>query len=214
MAEVVIHSRLLSPYGWTSQLVAAEKGIDYRVAEAVPASPEHRALHPFAKVPVLEHGEVVIFETLAICHYLDRRFPGPALQPVDCLGQARMLSWISAYNAYVFPPLNLLVKERYAASFRGEEPDAEAIANLTAALDLPMATIETALERHSFLVGEHFTLADAFLLPMLHIAAFGPEFSEALAARPAARAWLGRVRARPSFAATNPLPACPAPQAA
>jgi len=41
VAEIVIHSRLLSPYGWTAQFVAAEKGLDFRVAEAVPASEDH-----------------------------------------------------------------------------------------------------------------------------------------------------------------------------
>ena len=53
--------------------------------------------------------------------------------------------------------------------------------------------------------GETFTLADAFLMPQLHYATFTPEGTEALATAPAAAAWLDRMRARRSVAATNPL---------
>ena len=47
------------------------------------------------------------------------------------------------------------------------------------------------------------TIADSFLLPNLHFAAFTPEGELALSDAPATRGWLERMRARPSFGKTD-----------
>ncbi len=205
MNPVVIHTDRFSPYGWTARHVATEKGIEFSVADVGRGSPEIQALHPFGKMPVLRHGEIVIYETLAIAHYLDRAFAGPALQPIDCLGQSTVLQWISVVNSYVFPLLNGLVKERFAASQSGEQPNEANIAATLEPLAMQLGLVDRTVRDHRFLVGERLTLADSFLFPLLHFASFTPEGSEALAAVPAARRWLGMMRERPSFAATNPF---------
>jgi glutathione S-transferase len=103
VADITFHSMADSAYLWTAMLAADEKGVSYNVTELVYRSPEHLKLHPFGKMPVMQHGEIFIYESLAITHYIDRAFAGPALQPLDALGQADMLRWISIVNAYVFP---------------------------------------------------------------------------------------------------------------
>jgi glutathione S-transferase len=205
MSGVIIHTYMLSPYGWTARYIAEEKGLDYRVVDARAATPSHRALHPFGKVPVLQHGDIVVYETLAIAHYLDRAFPGPALQPVDFLGQTDVLRWVSIVNAYVFPVMKRLIEERMAGSWRTEPPDEALIASLQAPMAEQLAVIEQALSANPFLVGHHLTIADTFLFPLLHFASFTPEGTQALAKAPAAQRWLGRMRARPSFEATDPF---------
>jgi glutathione S-transferase len=207
MTEVVIHTHLYSPYGWTARHVAEEKGVSYRVVPADTGSPDHLKLHPFGKMPLLQHGEIIIYETLAIAHYLDKAFEGPPLQPAECLGQSTVLRWISVVNSYVFPVMNWLVKERTAASRGGEQPDEAAIAAVRAPLALQLKLIEEAVSSHPFLVCDRLSIADSFLMPLLHFAAFTPEGVEALRAAPAASNWLERMRDRPSFAATNPFAA-------
>jgi glutathione S-transferase len=205
MAEIIIHTNVWSPYGWTARHVAAEKGVSSSLAPVDTASPEYRRLHPFGKMPVMTHGERVVYETLAIAHYIDRAFPGPALQPPDVVAQSEVLRWISVVNAYLHPVMNGLVKERTAGSWRIDGPNEAAIAAFRGPLPLQMTLIDAAVTPHPFLVGDAVTLADSFLLPQLHFVGLTPEGSETLAALPAARAWLERMCARPSFAATNPL---------
>ncbi|WP_374573427.1 glutathione S-transferase family protein [Phenylobacterium sp.] len=205
MTPLVIHTHPLSPYGWGARLICAEKGVPHTLQPVWDASaPEHRKLHPFGKVPVLQHGEVIIYESLAIAHYVARAFEGPALEPIDYLGQAHMLRWMSIVNGYCFPTMNGLIKERLADMIRGTPPDPAVLAACRQAMGEQLALIEEALSAHPFLVGEHLTLADPFLLPHLHFAAQTPEGADALAQAPATQAWLERMRARPSFAATSP----------
>jgi glutathione S-transferase len=204
MTALVLHTERLSPYGWTAALVAAEKGVPYRLAPIVSGSPEHLRLHPFGKMPVLQHGEIVIYETLAIAHYIDRAFEGPALQPTEALAQARVLQWISVVNGYAFPVMNQLIKARLASLWRGEPPDENLLDGLREALVHQLRLIDQTLAAHPFLVGESLTLADAFLFPQLHYASTTPEGQAGLAEAPATQAWLDRLRARPSFAVTNP----------
>jgi glutathione S-transferase len=207
MSTIILHSAVMSPYGWTAAHVASEKGVSYRLAPVDVASPAHRRLHPFGKMPVLQHGEIIVYETAAIAHYIDRAFAGPDLQPDEPLGQARVLQWISVVNGYVFPVMNRLVKERLGASWGGDPPDEAVIASLLAPLAAQVRLIDEAVRAQPFLVGDRLTIADSFLMPHLHFAAFTPEGAQALTAAPAAQAWLERMRARPSFAQTDPLAA-------
>jgi glutathione S-transferase len=41
-------------------------------------------------MPALTHGDVTLYETLAVTQYTDGAFDGPALQPADPAGRARM----------------------------------------------------------------------------------------------------------------------------
>lgn len=199
VADITFHSMADSAYLWTAMLVADEKGVSYDVAELVYRSPEHLKLHPFGKMPVMQHAENVLYESLAITHYIDRAFAGPALQPSDALGQANMLRWISIVNAYVFPIMNRFTKERLVRPAWGFEPDVAFIESAKEPLALQISLIEDSVKRHHFLVDNTLTLADCFLLP--HLLFFGrTEEGEALLSSAAAvRDWLARMIERPSF---------------
>jgi glutathione S-transferase len=204
MPQIVFHSMFDSAYLWTAMLAADEKGVSYKLETLVYRSPEHLKLHPFGKMPVMQHGQNFLYETAAIAHYIDKAFDGPPLQPADALGQAHVLRWISIVNSYVFPIMNRFMKERLVKPAWGFEPDTAFIESAHEPLALQMRLIEEAVTVHPFLVDDALSIADCFLLP--HLLFFGKtvEGGEALAAAPATRAWLARMRARSSFAA-NPM---------
>src|SRR5262244_2789774 len=86
------------------QLVLAHKEVPYTFHDLEPdmRSPKHLALHPFDRVPILQHGDFVLYETSAIVAYIEELFPTPALQPDTPQGRARMNQWISAVNSYYY----------------------------------------------------------------------------------------------------------------
>ena len=55
MAEIVFHSMAESAYLWTAMHVADEKGVAYELVPLVYRSREHLSLHPFGKMPVMQH---------------------------------------------------------------------------------------------------------------------------------------------------------------
>jgi glutathione S-transferase len=202
VATIQFHSMAESAYLWTAMHVADEKGVDYELVPLTLGSPEHLALHPFGKMPAVQHGEVTLYETLAIAHYIDRAFAGPPLQPADPLGQAQVLRWISVVNAYVFPTMNRFMKERLVRPAFGFEPDKAFLAGARDPLILQMRLIDEAVAEGGFLVGSEVTLADSFLLPQLLFFTRTPEGAALMARSPGAAQWLARMQARPSYAAS------------
>ena len=200
MATITFHSMAESAYLWTAMHVADEKSVDYEVVPLVMGSPDHLALHPFGKMPAFQHGDVVLYETLAIAHYIDRAFAGPPLQPPDALGQAQVLRWISIVNSYVFPTMNRFMKERLVRPAFGFDPDEAFLAEARTPLLLQMRLIDEAVAEGGYLVGSEMTLADSFLLPQFLFFTRTPEGSALLARSTAAAKWLARMQARPSYA--------------
>lgn len=200
MADVIFHSIPESSYLWTAMHIADEKGVSYELRNFEIGSPEHLKLHPFGKMPVLQHGDVVLYESVAIAHYLDRAFEGPALQPGDALGQAQVLRWISIVNSYVFPVMNRFMKERIVRPAWGFAPDEAFIQSAREPLTLQVRLIAEAVAKGGYLVGERATLADSFLLPNLLFFALTAEGQYLLDGAPAVRDWLERMKARPSYA--------------
>ena len=200
MAEIVFHSLAESAYLWAAMHVADEKGVSYELAPFERGSPEHLRLHPFGKMPVLQHRDLLLYETVAIAHYIDRAFDGPPLQPADAAGQAHVLRWMSIVNAYVFPVMNRFMKERLVRPAFGFDPDEAFLAEARTPLLLQMRLIDEAVAEGGYLVGSEMTLADSFLLPQFLFFTRTPEGSALLARSTAAAKWLARMQARPSYA--------------
>lgn len=202
MARIIFHSMAESAYLWTAMLIAREKGVDYELKPLEYRSPEHLRLHPFGKMPVMQHGDAFLYETAAIAHYIDRAFDGPALQLVDTLGQANTIRWIGIVNSYVFPVMNKFMKERLVKPLWHAEPDGDFLASAPEQLAIQMQVIEEAVSDGRFLIGQHYTIADSFLFPHLLFFGLTPEGNAHLRKAKAATDWLARMKARPSFEQT------------
>jgi len=172
--------------------------------------PAYLALNPNGLIPVLRDGDLVLFETAAIClHLADRAAqpaarsaPSPRLLPA--LGSAeraqayKWLVWLSstlqATLIHYFYP-ERLVDEGHAAG--AAQVKAHAQARVGALLD----QIEAQLAGHGqpWLLGADYSLTDpyAFMLCRWTRGFEGPWAAPARS-RPAIGAWLGRVLARPA----------------
>lgn len=79
---------LRSTNGSKVKVVLEEKRLPYRIENLRPGDlwkkpPEMLAKHPLGKVPYIEHGDVVVFDSSVINEYLDDCFPEPSLLPRD-----------------------------------------------------------------------------------------------------------------------------------
>lgn len=159
------------------------------------ATPEFLALNPNATVPVLVDGDVVLWESNAICRYLANRYHGEALLPADPARRAVVEQWMDwqateLNNAWRYAFMGL-VKDSPA------HRDAAAIAASIAGWNRHMAILEGQLERSgAFVCGQQFTLADVVIGLSVNRWLMTPFEHPAL---PAVRAYYERLSARPAF---------------
>lgn len=195
MSELILHGSPRSNYVRTCRIVLAEKGVDHFFDQVMPQTPEQLARHPWGKVPALTHGDLELYETLAITRYIDAAFEGPALQPSTIEGRARMDQWLSVYNAYLNPILGSSIAiERMVRKPSNEEKIAAAIPEAVKCL----AMLEKQLAGSAFLVGDRVTLADFFLVPTIDYLSQTPESDVLLADTKNIDGWLLRMMAMDS----------------
>tara|TARA_R110002020_G_scaffold34066_16_gene103586 strand:+ start:1298 stop:1918 length:621 start_codon:yes stop_codon:yes gene_type:complete len=150
-----------------------------------------QAGHPFGKIPVLHHGDLVLFETLAITRYIDDRFEGPPLQPVTPTDRARMNQIISIVDTRIYP---VIVWGLHVPRSEDREPDPSMIVKGLAALDV----LET-LARHPWLCGEAPTLADAYLAACMDYVLDSSAGNQVSQHCPRLEAWWRRAQTLPAF---------------
>jgi glutathione S-transferase len=165
-------------------------------------SAEFRRLNPFGQVPVLEDDGVVVYESLAILEYLEERHPSPPLLPADAAGRAHARQLMHASGDYLAGPLKRWLTRLFAPEATWDRTDQErAVGEIASHLDV----LEGLLGDRAHLVGP-FTLADVAYVPLvceLDVCDLG----HLVGARPSVRAWIDRLRARPSVRATSFTPA-------
>lgn len=93
--RLTLVSHHLCPYVQRAAIALAEKGAAFeRVTIDLDAKPDwFRAISPLGKVPLLrvahpDGTETVLFESAAICEFIDEAVPGPRLHPADPLTRA------------------------------------------------------------------------------------------------------------------------------
>ncbi|MCY1440895.1 Protein LigF [compost metagenome] len=185
------------------RLYCMEKGVDVSVGMTVDGqpvpmrSPAHLALHPFGQVPVLLHDGNRVFETVAICRYLDRAFPDCSLEPEAAASRTLVDQWASALITTVDTRLIRRYLLQVAGPGYAAPLEGVALAQAETAVDHTLDALEHQLGEQDFLCGARYSLADALLAPMLDYLTRIPG-REWLATRHGLAAYLQHMRQRPS----------------
>jgi len=161
----------------------------------------HLALHPFERVPILQHGDFIVYETAAIVGYIDDVFDGPKLTPANPQQRARMNQWISAINGYYYPYLAYHVShERNVFPQLGIESDEKVVAHAMPVVKVCLEVLDRELSRSGeFLLGPQLSLADFFTLPIIHAFGFAPEAQALYPKFPAIGGWRQRMEELPTM---------------
>jgi glutathione S-transferase len=205
MPKPEILGSLRSSYTRVVRMVCEEKGIDHILTETQLGAPEIRAIHPFGKMPVLRHGDFTLCESKAIASYLDRSFPGRELIPSDTRLAARTEQWISLVNTVLDPTLvrGYLLAYAFPRTADGK-PDRKIIDAVLPKVREQLALLEQAVAPTGHLVGDHVTLADINLLPILFYIKQLPEAAEAFDSATHLGRYYATHAMRPSFVRTVP----------
>jgi glutathione S-transferase len=202
MPEPIVYGFPRSTYVNIVRLVLTHKDVRYAFhdLEPVMGKPEHLALHPFNRVPILRHGDFTVYETSAIVSYIDEAFDGPRLTPQDVRERARMNQWVSAVNSYYYPYMIYHVThERLVYPELGIASDEKVVAHALPKVELALGVIERELSHgKEYLLGSELTLADFFILPSTFAFSLTEEGQAMYPKYPAFCAWRERMENLPT----------------
>lgn len=204
MNTVKLYGAPPSSYVRTARMTCVEKGAEHELVVQNPQSPEQKAMHPFGKMPAMTHGDVTLFETSAICRYIDQAFDGPALTPSGATDAAVMEQWISVINCYLYGSMIKNYSLVYIfAGFKGQEPDREKITAGVPAMAEGLQMLDKGYDGKDWLAGDAMSLADLFVAPVVQTVNMFPEGQEAMASCANVKRVFEVMSARDSYKAAH-----------
>jgi glutathione S-transferase len=205
-----------SVYSWRVLLALEHKALAYeshllQLAMQEHKSPHMLSLNPRGRVPILRDGDYVVFESLAVLYYLDRKYPAQPLFGTSAEEGAVIMRVCCEYQAYIEPHLMRIVR---ALLFRQGDPHSDESTYAMHMIAGEARTIEGRLSKGPWIVGDQPGASDYMIYPGIKLllrALARPEARE-LSSRfmpveanyPALGRWLKRVEALPGYERTYP----------
>jgi glutathione S-transferase len=157
-------------------------------------SDAHRQRHPLGRVPVLEDGDVSLYESGAIVEYVLERHKNGGLKPaVDAPEFPAYLQWFHYCEGMVMPPINTIVVQTILLP--PERRDEKALNQAQRLLTKALLPVDEALAGKDYLIGD-FSAADV----MLGHACFMSDRSGCVTDEMTnLKGYIDRVAARPAF---------------
>ena len=176
--------------------MAKELGLDYEHVpiETGPAGarkPEYLAVNPNGRLPAIEDGDFVLWESQAITLYLAKKHSPGRLYPATLQGEAKAWQWSLWAANEVERAVNIW--SLHAVRLPPEDRDTQTLAQTLAILAPPFRVLDGALAGSPYLLGNDLTVAD------LNVAAVTSRaIGMDLATTPRLADWLRRCHDRPA----------------
>lgn len=200
---MILYGSTLSPFVRKVMAFAGEKGIELELKPTgfPDYAPDFCAASPFKKMPALQDGDFGLADSSAIVHYIEAKYPDPALIPAEPRARGRTIWFDEFADTVLFGCGQKLFFNRVVAPYFLKREGDEAAATAAERDELPpiLAYLETVVpDGKGYLVGDGLTLADiAVAGPFANFQHLGIEVDRGR--YPRTRAYVDRILARPSF---------------
>jgi glutathione S-transferase len=157
-------------------------------------SDEHRQRHPLGRIPVLDDGDVSLYESGAIVEYVMARYGDGGLKPAnDAPEFPEYLQWFHYCEGMVMPPINTIMV--HSVLLPPDRRNPETLAQAQRLLGRAVAPVDAALAGREYLIG-NFSAADIMLGHALFMANRLGQVSDDMANL---KGYVNRIEARPAF---------------
>ena len=183
----------LCPYVQRAAIALAEKGVPFerRTVDLANRPEWFTAISPLGKVPLLQVGDEVLFESAVIVEYLEET-RGPALHPADPLQRARHRAWME-FGSSILADIWIIETT----------PDRQAFEARQSLLREKFARLEAELGQGPYFSGRDFRLVDAVFAPVFRYFDVFDRFVDlaVLGGLPKVQEWRRALAMRPSVMA-------------
>lgn len=157
-------------------------------------SDTHRARHPLGRVPVLDDGNVRLWESGAIVEYVLEVHKNGGLKPAaDSPAYPQYLQWFHYCEGMVMPPINIIVVNTILLP--EDRRDARALSQAQRLLTKTLGPVNDNLANKDYLAGD-FSAADIMLG---HACFMSDRVGSVTEDMPHLKAYIARIAARPAF---------------
>jgi glutathione S-transferase len=153
----------------------------------------HLSRQPFGRVPTLDDDGFTMYESRAMCHYINDK-AGGKLVPSDARARAVMEQWISIEYSYFSGPVMKFVFQHMFQ--RPQDP--ATLENAQKDLDVALPVMEAHLSKQDYFAGSDFSIADITYMPYVEYGMVTP-VKDTFAKYASFMAWWNRVSERPSW---------------
>jgi glutathione S-transferase len=202
-----IGNKAYSSWSLRAWLALSATGAEFeevRIALYQAGSPAELLRHsPTGRVPVLRDGELLIWDSLAICEYLAERFPAARLWPADVADRAQARA-VSAEMHSGFAALRQALPMNVRATGRRVALDADVERDIARVCTIWRECRTRCADGGPWLFGA-FSIADCMYAPVVMrfhtygVACDVPEraYVATMLARPALQSWISAAVAEP-----------------
>jgi glutathione S-transferase len=205
-----------SPFAWRVMLTLEVKGLAYEsklleFSKGDNRTPAYLRLNPRGKVPTLKDGDFVLYESLAIMAYLDRKYPDPPLFGETPEQTGLIWRALAECESYMVSAGDKVVRP----IFFGKGLDrVDEIQQAAQTLRQELKTLDERLNTASWLVGGAISAADIGVFPFIQLLLRAASKDAAqplnLALLPLEKKfpniarWVQRIEALPNYQRTYP----------
>ncbi|MGH7874057.1 MAG: glutathione S-transferase family protein [Candidatus Binatia bacterium] len=205
-----------SPFAWRVMLTLEVKGLAYEsklleFSKGEHKTPAYLKLNPRGKVPTLKDGDFVVYESVAMMAYLDRKYPEPPLLGRTAEETGLIWQTISEGESYFQPAGDKLVRPMF---FGKGLDQVEEIGQAAETLRGELKAVDERLARSHWLAGGQISAADISLFPLVQLLLraaskdaarpFNFGFLPLAQSFPNVARWVERIEALPNYQRTYP----------
>ena len=170
--DLVLHGYWRSSPSWRVRIALEWKGLAYRQAPVNILSgghhtPEHKALNPQERIPVLVADGAVLTQGPAILEWLEEVAPTRPLLPADTLGRAKVRALAALVACDITPFQNLITTRELAARCGAEHGQIQAFVGGFIDRGLHAFDALSSNQRGEYCHGDALSLADLHLVTQL-----------------------------------------------
>lgn len=203
-----LYEMSLSPNCRRVRAVANELGIELELIPVNMMQGEHRQpayleKNPNAKVPVLQDGDLFLWESNAIITYLGSLKPESGLVPSTPWERANLDRWMFWNSAHLGQAVNIILYERVIKSWMAMgEPDEKKVESALHDLNRFVNVLNEHLAHQQYIANNQLSVADFSILANLALhTMIGVDLSH----YPHVLRWLGEMESRESWKKSEPV---------